>query len=72
MNLFANGILTSCRYNNIYPIENMKFIGVVENKHEDIPNIPSEYVNGMRLKEQSFTIDEMTAYINNLNKLKKD
>ena len=72
MNLFANGILTSCRYNNIYPIENMKFIGVVENKHEDIPNIPSEYVNGMRLKEQTFTIDEMTAYINNLNKLKKD
>lgn len=72
MNLFANEVLTSCRYNNIYPIEDMKFIGVVENKYEDIPNIPSEYVNGMRLKEQSFTIDEMTAYINNLIKLKKD
>lgn len=72
MNLFANEVLTSCRYNNIYPIENMKFIGVVENKHEDIPNIPIEYVNGMRLKEQSFTIDEMTDYINNLINLKKD
>lgn len=71
MNLFANEVLTSCRYNNIYPIENMKFIGVVENKHEDIPNIPIEYVNGMRLKEQSFTIDEMTDYINNLINLKK-
>lgn len=72
MNLFANEVLTSCRYNNIYPIEDMKFIGVVENKHEDIPNIPIEYVNGMRLKEQSFTIDEMTDYINNLINLKKD
>lgn len=72
MNLFANEVLTSCRYNNIYPIENMKFIGVSENKHEDIPGIPSEYVNGMRLKEQSFTIDEMTDYINNLINLKKE
>lgn len=72
MNLFANEVLTSCRYNNIYPIENMKFIGVAENKHEDIPGIPSEYVNGMRLKEQSFTIDEMTDYINNLINLKKE
>lgn len=72
MNLFANEVLTSCRYNNIYPIENMKFIGIVENKHEDIPGIPSEYINGMRLKEQSFTIDEMTDYINNLINLKKD
>jgi hypothetical protein len=26
MNLFANGILTSCRYNNLYPIQNMKFV----------------------------------------------
>jgi hypothetical protein len=26
INLYANGILTSCRYNNIYPIENMRFI----------------------------------------------
>lgn len=72
MNLFANEVLTSCRYNNIYPIENMKFIGVSKNKHEDIPGIPSEYVNGMRLKEQSFTIDEMTDYINNLINLKKE
>ena len=26
INLFANGILTSCRYNNIYPIKDYKFI----------------------------------------------
>lgn len=26
MNLFANGILTGFRYNNLYPIKDMKFI----------------------------------------------
>ena len=26
LNCFANGILTSCRLNNMYPIENMKFV----------------------------------------------
>src|SRR6185369_581796 len=26
LNLFADGILTSCRYNNIYPIVDMKFV----------------------------------------------
>ena len=26
INLFANGVLTSCRYNNLYPIQDMKFV----------------------------------------------
>ena len=26
-NLFANGILTSCRCSNLYKIENMKYVG---------------------------------------------
>lgn len=60
MNFYANGILTSCRYNNLYPIKNMKFVKNVdvigENKEFDslltLSLLPLKYINGMRLKEQ--------------------
>lgn len=53
MNLFANNILTSTTMNNIYPIENMKF---VKEDRELIPyeafsNIPVEFYTGLRLGE---------------------
>lgn len=53
MNLFAGTILTSCRYNNIYPIQNMKFIK--ENReHKSIEyfDVPEKYYYGLRLAEQ--------------------
>ncbi|AYV79913.1 MAG: hypothetical protein Gaeavirus1_50 [Gaeavirus sp.] len=67
INLFANTILTSCRYNNIYPIKDMKFI-----KHEITPNnhsydmIPSKYIHGLRLHEQQFNPQDNINYISNL------
>lgn len=67
MNLFANHILTSCRYNNVYPIENMKFI-----KEErpaitlDEYDVPEKYYYGMRLGEQVIPVDETQKYIQNL------
>jgi hypothetical protein len=53
MNLFANNILTSTTMNNIYPIENMRF---VKENRESIPyeafsEIPIEFYKGLRLDE---------------------
>ena len=54
VNLFANGILASWRFNNIYPISNMKFI---KSEREFIPlsayeGVPQEYYDALRLGEQ--------------------
>lgn len=53
MNCYANGVLTSTKLNNIYPIENMKFIK--ENReiipYEVYSEIPAEFYNGFRLGE---------------------
>jgi len=72
INLFANGILTSCRYNNIYPIVNMKFV------KENRPNVPKslyparigEYYEGLRLVEQTIPIEETIAYIDRRERVK--
>ena len=60
INIFANGILTSLRFNDIYDIQNMKY--VIDdrelNKKEDYPNIPEKYFEGLRLAEQRNTIEK--------------
>ena len=54
MNLFANGVLTSCRLSNLYPIKDMKY--VKDNRelltNEDYPSMPEEYFKGLRMAEQ--------------------
>lgn len=54
MNLFASGILTSCRLSNLYKIQDMKYIK--DNRElvpkEAYPTVPQEYYNGLRLAEQ--------------------
>ncbi len=54
MNAFAEGILTSCRFSNLYEIKDMKYVkddrelvGIEEYK-----DIPEEYYYGLRLAEQ--------------------
>lgn len=73
INLFANSILTSCRYNNIYPIENMKFIkkNINSREYNGSNEIPQCYIDGLRLNEQSITLDETIKYVKRLelNKL---
>lgn len=67
MNLFADGILTSCRYNNIYPIVDMKFV-----KDERALISPAEYgleekyYEGLRLAEQTIPVAETIAYVHRL------
>ena len=72
INLFANGILTSCRYNNIYPIANMKFV------KENRPIVPKSeypariglYYEGLRLAEQTIPIEDNIAYIDRRERVK--
>lgn len=60
MNLFANGILTSLRLNNLYKIQNMKFLKDNRElvKREEYKNIPEKYFNGLRLAEQPKEINQ--------------
>ena len=72
MNLFANSILTSCRYNNIYPIAAMKFM---KEERAIVPrsvyaSIPDIYYDGLRLSEQVISVEDTINYVNNMERLK--
>ena len=74
INIFANTILTSCRYNNIYPILDMKFIkpsNLVNKSIVSYNNISSYYFEGMRLSEQTIDNHFTCEYIERLERLKK-
>lgn len=82
MNCFANGILTSCRFNNLYPIKDMVFDKsnvnmeprwkIHQEKFKPNPEILPNYIRGMRLDEnQTISIEEMKKYITNLERRKK-
>lgn len=71
MNLFANGILTSCRYNNLYPISEMKFTkdNRILRKRDEFSNIDDKYFTGLRLSEQIYDINSISKYIERLENL---
>ena len=81
MNLFANGILTSCRYNNLYPIKDMMFDKSeiileprysIHEKFREHPNILPKYIIGMRLDEiRDPNFEEIDNYISNLENRRK-
>jgi hypothetical protein len=54
LNIFAEGILTSRRLNNLYPIADMKFIKDERSitSIEEFKGVPVEYYEGLRLGEQ--------------------
>lgn len=82
MNLFANGILTSCRYNNLYPIQNMKF--VKDDRMNRVPRwkiyesfrdyrILDRFIDGLRLYEQiNIPLEDTIRYCENLEVLRKN
>ena len=69
LNLFADSILTSNRFNNIYPIQDMKF--VKDNRAlrplEEFANIDPKYISGLRLQEQpaQYTAEYIRDYVEN-------
>ena len=74
INLFANGILTSCRYNNVYPITSMKFVKDPERPVVDQANFASvnpKYYEGLRLAEQTIEVQDTIKYIERLEQLAK-
>jgi hypothetical protein len=67
INMFANGILTSCRYNNIYPIHNMKFIKDERvSRNRDEFNISDKFYYGLRIGEQTFSKKAVERYVSRL------
>jgi hypothetical protein len=73
INLFANGILTSSRFNNIYPIENMKYVKEDRQlvSRNNYPGISDEDFEGYRLSEQPLDIEDTKKHLARLNALKK-
>lgn len=73
INMFANGILTSCRWNNLYPIENMKFVKQqrVLRGIEEFSGLPEEYYHGLRASEQTCDASELVEYMAIREKYKK-
>lgn len=72
LNLFANSVLTSCRLNNLYPIQQMRF--VKEDRPEVLPetynNIDDAFYRGLRLSERNVeAVDELNAYVALMNSL---
>jgi uncharacterized repeat protein (TIGR02543 family) len=71
LNNYANGILTGCRFTNIYPIENMKY--VKDNRQlvsrEEYAEIPDNYFEGLRLAEQP--LDTQNGDVNYFNTTKE-
>jgi hypothetical protein len=65
MNLFANSILTSMRYNNVYPITDMKFVKDSRTLRttDDYLNIEERLFRGFRLAEQTQSVEEIETHI---------
>jgi hypothetical protein len=68
MNLFSDGVLTSCRFNNIYPITDMKFVKNARTlrTRDEFENIPDRFFYGLRLAEQTTDIETVEWYVNRL------
>jgi hypothetical protein len=67
LNLFANGILTSNRFNNIYPIVDMQFVKDHRalRSREEFQGVEDRYIDGLRLQEQprEYTTEYIQHYV---------
>jgi hypothetical protein len=68
MNLFSDSVLTSCRFNNIYPIVDMKFEkdSRTLRTRAEFENVPDRFFHGLRLAEQTADIETVEWYVNRL------
>lgn len=56
-NCYANGILTSCRLNKMYPIEDMRYVKP-EAPRNTPSGLPQDVIDAYRLNEQPENVDE--------------
>ena len=68
MNLYANHILTSLRYNNIYPISNMQYNkdGRTLRDRTEFAGIADRWIDGLRLTEQTMPVAQIKKYCERL------
>jgi hypothetical protein len=67
MNLFADGVLTSNSFNNVYPIVNMRFVvnrSAVQ--HDRFSDISDRFYYGLRVSEQNMDPAAIRRYVNRL------
>ena len=59
MNVFADGILTSTGFNNLYPIEDMKFIkdDRTLRSMKELEGIDTRWIDGLRLRENTTPLE---------------
>jgi hypothetical protein len=72
INLFANGILTSCRYSNLYPIVDLRYQRTNTIRDDQYPAEYARFVKGLRMPEQPYSRLENIAYIQRLLANEKD
>ena len=74
VNLFANGVLTSNRFNNIYPIVNMQFVKTERalRDRSEFNGVPEKFYTGLRLAEQLYDADMIKWYVHRLEILEKN
>jgi len=70
MNLYANDVLTSTGFNNLYPIKDMKFTKEAR-EPRTYKGIAEYWISGLRLAENTTTdVADMTRHLNMLDSLK--
>lgn len=71
MNVFANGILTSTGFNNLYEIQNMTFVkdDRTLRSPEELEGIDSRWIDGLRLRENTTHIEGIKKQITLLETL---
>ena len=75
MNLYADGILTSLRFNNIYPIADMRYTkdsrALRPTTEFSAAGISDRWITGLRLPEQTTALDEIKKYVDRLERNEK-
>jgi hypothetical protein len=75
MNLYADGILTSLRFNNIYPIANMRYTkdgrALRPATEFSAAGIADRWITGLRLPEQTTALDDIKKYITRMERNEK-
>ena len=70
LNYFAEDIMCGCRFSNVYPIENMKYIKKSEqinlNDRNDYLEIPDRLWYGLRLSEQKYNDKSNVMFYNTM------
>jgi len=61
-------VLTSCRFNNIYPVVGMKFVkdSRTPRTRAEFANIPDRFFYGLRLTEQTADVKTVEWYVERL------